>query len=105
MRGYYAAFSGRFAEAEPFYQRAVEIQEGSPKTDPEDLVRTLESYADLLRKTEREAEAVALEQRAQAIRAKDSQRTSAPPSEGRDGRPTYGSGVSDRFLGSRDHRG
>jgi len=47
MRGYYAAFSGRFAEAEPFYQRAVEIQEGSLKTDPEDLVRTLESYADL----------------------------------------------------------
>ncbi len=58
---------GRYAEAEPLYQRALTIREQvlgpeSPKT-----VATVESYALLLRKMQREKEATSLEERVKAI--------------------------------------
>jgi hypothetical protein len=62
MRGYIHALSGNYAEAEPLYQRALRVQERALLLQErtlylghEDVVRTLESYADLLRKTNRGA--------------------------------------------------
>ncbi len=61
---------GRYAEAEPLYQRALAIREKALGPEPPDVATSLENYADLLRKTGRVSEATKMEARAKAIRAK-----------------------------------
>ena len=58
----------RYSEAEPLYQRVLGVYERV--LDPEDIrmAETMEAYADLLRRTAREAQAVEMEARARAIR-------------------------------------
>ena len=62
-----------YAEAEPLYQRALAIREKALGSQHPDVAAILEKYSRLLRKTNREDEAIKLEQRAQAIRAKHTQ--------------------------------
>jgi tetratricopeptide (TPR) repeat protein len=66
-RGYVAL--GDLTRAEPLFQRALAIQEKALGPDDPDTVATLDGYAALLRKAHRNPEAVALEVRAQVIRA------------------------------------
>jgi len=61
---------GRYAEAEPLYQRALEISEKALGPEHITVATRLENYAALLRETERENEAEEMEVRAHAIRAK-----------------------------------
>ncbi len=61
---------GKYAEAEPLYQRALGIYETALGPEHPHVADTLENYADLLRKMERDAEAEEMEKRAKAIRAK-----------------------------------
>ncbi len=61
---------GRYAEAEPLYQRALAIREKALGPEHPDVATSLENYADLLRKTGRVSEATKMEARAKAIRAK-----------------------------------
>jgi len=61
---------GRYAEAEPLYQRALAIREKALGPEHPDVATSLENYADLLRKTGRVSEATKMETRAKAIRAK-----------------------------------
>jgi tetratricopeptide (TPR) repeat protein len=61
---------GRYAEAEPLYQRSLAIREKALGPEHPSVATSLENYATLLRKTEREDEAEEMEARAQAIRAK-----------------------------------
>ncbi|MCH7778027.1 MAG: tetratricopeptide repeat protein [Gemmatimonadetes bacterium] len=61
---------GRYAEAEPLYQRALAIREKALGPEPPDVATSLENYADLLRKTGRVSEATKMETRAKAIGAK-----------------------------------
>jgi tetratricopeptide (TPR) repeat protein len=61
---------GKYAEAEPLYQRAVETWAKSRYPEHPDVAGTLTNYAALLRKLNRPAEADAMEARAAAIRAK-----------------------------------
>lgn len=58
-----------FGKAEPLYQRALAIQERALGAQHPEVSRTLESYATLLRRTNRDAEAALMEARATAIRA------------------------------------
>ena len=60
---------GKYAEAEPHYQRALAISEKALGPEHPNVARILENYADLLRKLDRNAEAEELEERARAIRA------------------------------------
>ncbi len=64
----YAA-QGRYAKAEPLYQRALAIVEKALGPDHPNVATSLENYAALLRKIGRTTEAVDLEARAKAIRA------------------------------------
>ena len=57
---------GKYTAAEPLYKRALTISEKA-------LGTTLENYAVLLRKTNRQMEATTMEVRAKAIRAKQVQ--------------------------------
>jgi tetratricopeptide (TPR) repeat protein len=57
----------RYREAITSYQRVASIQEKSPKTGNVELAATLRSWAWLLRKTHRKAEAAELEERARVI--------------------------------------
>ena len=61
---------GRYAEAEPLYQRALAIREKALGPEPPDVATSLENYADLLRKTGRVSEATKMQARAKAIGAK-----------------------------------
>ena len=61
---------GRYAEAEPLYQRALAIFETALGPEHPDVATSLENYAALLRKTARAHEAEEFEARAKAIRAK-----------------------------------
>jgi Tfp pilus assembly protein PilF len=60
---------GSFAAAEGLYKRALAIAGKTPGSGDRELVTVLENYAVLLRKTDREAEAQAMEARATSIRA------------------------------------
>ena len=61
---------GRYAEAEPLYQRSLAIRGKAPGPEPPAVATSLENYADLLRKTGRVSEATKMETRAKAIGAK-----------------------------------
>ncbi len=54
----------KYAEAEPLYQRSLAIREKALGPDHPHVATSLESYADLLRKTGRKADAVYMEVRA-----------------------------------------
>lgn len=58
-----------FSKAEPLYERALAIQERALGAQHPEVSRTLASYATLLRRTNRDAEAALMEARATAIRA------------------------------------
>ena len=60
----------RYEQAEAFYQRALKIREHVLGSEHPDVALVLEKYADLLRTTNRENEALELEARAKAIRAR-----------------------------------
>ncbi len=62
-------FQGKYAEAEPLYIRSLAIREKALGVEHLNVAISLENYADLLRKTNRNDEAAKLEARAQAIRA------------------------------------
>ncbi len=64
---------GKYTQAEPLYKRALARREKVLRLDHPDVATTLEIYAELLRMTNRDAEAANLEARAQAIRAKHAQ--------------------------------
>ncbi len=64
---------GKYAEAEPLYQRSLAIWEKALGPEHPDVAMVLENYAGLLRETGREEEASSMEARAQAIRAKRAQ--------------------------------
>ncbi len=63
----------RHAEAEPLFQRALAIAEKTFGPEHPNFVKSLENYAALLRTTGRNADASALEARAEAIWAKHAQ--------------------------------
>ena len=71
LAGLYQA-QGKYAEAEPLYQRALAIYEQALRPDHPFTVTTLKNYASLLRKMQRTREAATLEQRARVIQAKSS---------------------------------
>lgn len=58
---------GRYEQAESLFRRALAIREQEP--DTLDLAKSLEDYAGVLRKLQRQADAERLEARAKAIRA------------------------------------
>ena len=68
--GIHAHLRGDYTVAEPLYQRSLAIAGKALGPDHPDVAATLENYADLLRKTGRDAEAENMEARAKAIRAK-----------------------------------
>jgi hypothetical protein len=61
---------GKYAEAEPLYQRSLVIWEKALGPEHPDMATILEKYAAMLRETEREDKAEEMEARAHAIRAK-----------------------------------
>ena len=61
---------GKYAEAEPLYQRALAIWEKALGPEHPNVATSLENYAALLRNMNREAEAVQMEAHAKAIRGK-----------------------------------
>ncbi len=61
---------GKYAEAEPLFQRSLAIFEKALGPEHPHVATTLENYAALLRETEREDKAEEMEARAKAIRAK-----------------------------------
>ena len=64
---------GKYAEAEPLYQRSLAIREKALGPGHPSVAESLENYAALLRATERSADAVIMELRARAIRVKHAQ--------------------------------
>ncbi len=62
---------GQYGQAEPLYLRALAILEKTLGPEHPNVASGLENYADLLRKTDRNAEADKLEERARAIRSKE----------------------------------
>ncbi len=60
---------GKYAEAEPLYQRALAIYEKALGSEHSHVAASLENYASLLRATGRVSEAAELEARAKATRA------------------------------------
>ncbi len=64
---------GKYAQAEPLYQRALAIREKALGPEHPKVATVLENYAALLHKLNRDAEADKMEARAQAIRAKHAQ--------------------------------
>ena len=71
--GWEAYQRGQYAEAEPLFRRSLAIREKALGPEHPDVATSLENYAKLLRKTDREAEAAKKEARAKAIRAKHAQ--------------------------------
>ncbi len=61
---------GKYAQAEPLYQRVLAILEKALGPDDPHVATVLENYAALLHKLNRDAEADKMEARANAIRAK-----------------------------------
>ncbi len=61
---------GKYAEAEPLYERSLAIMEKALGSEHLLVATVLESYATLLQNTDRHGEAAAMESRAKAIRAK-----------------------------------
>ena len=61
---------GKYGESEALYRRTLVILEKALGLEYPNVATALENYAELLRKTNRDAEAVKLEARAKAIRAK-----------------------------------
>ncbi len=61
---------GQYAKAQPFYQRALAIQEKALGADHPNVATSLENFASLLRAFGRPEEAEPLEARAKVIRAK-----------------------------------
>ncbi|MBV9259409.1 MAG: tetratricopeptide repeat protein, partial [Ktedonobacteraceae bacterium] len=61
---------GRYEEAEPLYERALQIYEKTMRPDHPGLATILGNYAYLLEEMQRPDEAAQLRARAQAIRAK-----------------------------------
>jgi tetratricopeptide (TPR) repeat protein len=59
---------GRYEAAETYYRRALATAEKAVRPDDPNLVRTLESYENLLRRMKRDAEADAIRKRADALR-------------------------------------
>ena len=68
---------GRYADAEPLYKRSLAIWEKALGPDHPNVATVLVNYASLLRKTDRVDEAVKLEARAKAIRAKHAEENPA----------------------------
>src|SRR5262249_3294617 len=60
---------GKFAEAEPYFQRALTLREKSLGADDPEVGKTMLSYAELLRSTNRASEADQMEKKAKAILA------------------------------------
>ena len=63
---------GRYADAEPLIKQALAIWQKASMSEHPSAASSLEIYADLLRKTNRAAEAAEIEARAKAIRARHS---------------------------------
>jgi tetratricopeptide (TPR) repeat protein len=63
-------FQGKYTDAEPLYQQALQIMEKALGPEHPHLATCLENYALLLRMTRKEAEALPFESRARAIREK-----------------------------------
>ena len=61
---------GRYADAEPLFQRALAIREKALRPEHPDVATALEGYAVLLRETGRDVEADRLDARVKIIRAK-----------------------------------
>ncbi len=61
---------GHYAEAEPLYKRALAIWEKALGPEHPSVAQNLENYAVLLRESGRNNEAIKMEARAKAIRAK-----------------------------------
>jgi hypothetical protein len=64
------ANQGKYADAEPLYQRALAIREETLGPDHPEVATILEKYASQLCKTGREMQARPMNARAQAIREK-----------------------------------
>ncbi len=64
---------GKYTEAEPLCKRSLTILEKALGPDQLDVAQSLENYAALLRENGRDTEAIAMEARAKAIRAKHAQ--------------------------------
>ena len=62
--------AGRYPEAEPLYKRSLAILLKALGPEHPNVATSLENYAVLLRKMDRDTEAEKMEARAQAIRAK-----------------------------------
>ena len=60
---------GKYAEAEPFFQRSLAIREKALGPEHPDVATSLENYAFLLQEMDRNTEADELAERARAIRA------------------------------------
>ena len=69
LAGLYQA-QGRYAEAEPLYERALTIFEKALGPERPDVATALENYAALPRETGRSEDAREMEARAKAVRAK-----------------------------------
>ncbi len=69
LAGLYQA-QGRYAEAEPLFQRSLAIREKALGPEHPHVAQSLENYAALLRQTARADEAERMEARAKVIRAK-----------------------------------
>ncbi len=65
---------GRYGDAEPLLKRALAIWEKALGPEHPNVATSLENYAKLLRKTERDAEAEELEARGKAIRARHAEK-------------------------------
>ncbi len=63
-------FQGDLAKAEPYYRRALAVQQAALGPGHPDLADTLDNYADILVMNGRGAEAARLKERAAGIRAK-----------------------------------
>jgi tetratricopeptide (TPR) repeat protein len=63
-------FQGKYVEAEPLYKGSLAISEKALGPEHPNVALSLENYAALLRKTNRNGEAAKMEARAKAIRAK-----------------------------------
>jgi tetratricopeptide (TPR) repeat protein len=61
---------GKYAKAEPLYQRSLAIREKTLGPEHSYVAQSLENYAALLRETGRDDRAAEMESRAKAIRAK-----------------------------------
>ncbi len=69
--------AGKYSQAEALIERSLAIREKVLGPEHPDVAQSLENYAALLRKTNREAESARMEARAKAIRAMHSQKNPA----------------------------